>query len=169
MADGTRWLSCEEQDAWIPLVTVLLMLPGALDAQLAKDSSLTFYEYIVLAGLSDAPEEGFRVSDLAAVTSGSHPRLSQVVSRMEQRGWVERHPDPADRRATRVVLLSPGRAVLDEAAPGHVEAVRQLVFDQLTAAQVSHLRDIAYRLATALTPPDSLLDARRALGPDSDA
>ena len=38
------------------------------------------------------------VSELAAVTSGALNRRSQVVTRMEQRGWGARHPDPDDKR-----------------------------------------------------------------------
>lgn len=161
--DPTRWLSAAEQDAWIPLVTVLLMLPGALDSQLQRDAGLTFYEYVVLAGLSERGSEGLRMSDLAAVTSASQSRLSQVVSRMEARGWVERAPDPCDGRATRVQILADGRSVLETAAPRHVDNVRRLVFDQLTPAQVGHLERIALRIASTLVPPDSLIHARETL------
>lgn len=155
-----RWLTRDEQEAWIPFVPVLLMLPAALEAQLQEDSELTFYEYIVLSALSEIGGDGLRMSDLAAVTSGAPSRLSQVVSRMESRAWVERKPDPSDGRATRVHLQPGGRRILEHAAPGHVDAVRRLVFDQLTPAQVGQLRRIALRIASTLTPPDSLIHAR---------
>ena len=63
---------------------------------------------------------------------GSLPRLSQVVARLEQRGWVRRTPDTADGRYTLAILTGQGLAKVTEAAPGHVQEVRRLVFDPLT-------------------------------------
>lgn len=162
MADDTPWLDDEEINAWIPFASMLLTLPGALDAQLQRDSGLTFYEYTVLAGLSSAGDDGLRVSDLAAVTSGGLSRLSQVVTRMSTRDWVARRPDPTDGRAARVVLRPTGRKVLEAAAPGHVRTVRALVFDHLNPTQVQHLRRISERVAAAVTGPDTLIQARAA-------
>lgn len=158
--EETRWLDRDEQEAWIPLVTVLLMLPSALDAQLQRESGLTLYEYIVLSALSEIGGDGVRMSDLAAVTSAQPSRLSQVVTRMEQRDWVVRTPDPDDGRATRVILRPEGRRQLVSAAAGHVDAVREHVFDQLTPTQVHQLQRIAQRIASTLVPPDSLIHTR---------
>ena len=44
---------------------MLHRLPTALDAQLQRDSHLSFVEYYVLAGLSDQPGHRMRMSDLA--------------------------------------------------------------------------------------------------------
>ena len=140
---------------------MLLMLPNALDVQLQQDAGLTFYEYVVLAALSEAGEGGLRISDLAAVTSASQPRLSQVATRLEKRGWVARRPDPCDGRATRVALRPAGLRLLEKAAPHHADTVRRLVFDRLTASQVHHLERIAMSIASGLVPPDSLIHARQ--------
>jgi len=42
----------------------------------------------VLALLSEAPGRTLRMSALATQADGSLPRLSQVVARLEQRGWI---------------------------------------------------------------------------------
>lgn len=154
---GSQWLDHDEQEAWIPLVPVLFLLPSALDAQLQADSGMTLYEYVVLSALSEVGKDGLRVTQLAEVTSAAPSRLSQVVQRLEQRELLVRRPDPGDGRATRVHLLPAGRKVLEAAAPGHVAAVRRLVFDQLTPAQVRQLRSIAFRIASTLVPADSLI------------
>lgn len=148
--DEARRLDSDEQDAWKPLMSVLLTLPAALDAQLQRQSNLTFYEYVVLAGLEQAGDGGYRMTDLAAVTSGALSRLSQVVTRMEQRTWVARTPDPLDGRATRVVLRPEGARQLAAAAPGHVETVRRLVFDELSPTQVQQLRRVMQKISGAL-------------------
>ena len=146
-ADETRWLDGDEQAAWRPLVSVLLTLPAALDAQLQRQSNLTFYEYVVLDGLEAAGDDGYRMTDLAAATSSALSRLSQVVTRMEQRNWVARTPDPLDGRATRVVLRPEGARQLKAAAPGHLETVRRLVFDGLSPTQVQQLRRVMLKIS----------------------
>ncbi|MDW3213980.1 MAG: MarR family transcriptional regulator [Ilumatobacteraceae bacterium] len=160
--DAVRWLTDDEELAWLSLISVLMQLQPALDAQLQRDSGLSFYEYGVLASLSQVDDTvGLRMSDLAAVTNGQLPRLSQVITRMEKRAWVERCADPDDGRATRVVLLPAGTEVLDAAAPGHVDQVRELVFDQLTETQVRRLHGICRTISQALGTPPLLLDIER--------
>jgi hypothetical protein len=48
------------------------------------------------------------------------------------------------------VLTTEGFEALDAAAPGHVEAVRQSVFDPLTARQVAELGVILDRVRAGL-------------------
>src|ERR1700750_2894666 len=91
-----NWLSAEDQDTWLALVGVMIRLPGALDAQLQRDAGITHFDYQVLSALSMDPDRTIRMSVLALITEGSLPRLSQVVSRLEKRGWVRRTPDPSD-------------------------------------------------------------------------
>jgi DNA-binding MarR family transcriptional regulator len=152
-----RWLDAEEEQAWIALAGTLIRLPAALDAQLRRDAGISHFEYQVLAKLSQVADGTLRMSVLATQTEGSLPRLSQVVARLEQRGWVHRTPDPADGRATLVTLTDEGRAKGAEAAPGHVEEVRRLVFDPLTKAQSRQLREIGGRIMRAIDP-DALDD-----------
>ncbi len=150
-----RWLTAAERESWMAFVRVLIRLPQALDAQLRRDSGLSHFEYQVLAGLSDAEDRTLRMSVLAIIADGSLPRLSQVVSRLESRGWVRRTPDPLDGRSTLATLTDNGMAKLVEAAPGHVEAVRSLVLDPLTKAQVDQLGVISERIARAIDPDAS--------------
>ena len=155
-----RWLDAEEQQAWITLASVIMRLPGALDAQLQRDAGLSHFEYLVLSGLSMRPERTMRMSDLAAFAEGSLSRLSQVVGRLEKRDWIRRTPDPTDGRATLATLTDAGWEKVKAAAPGHVEEVRTLVFDSLTKAQQRQLRDIGQRIMRAIDPNDRCLTDR---------
>jgi DNA-binding MarR family transcriptional regulator len=155
-----RWLDPDERQAWLALAGVLNRLSAALDAQLRRDAGISHFEYQVLALLSEAPDRTRRMSTLAAQAEGSLPRLSQVVARMEQRGWVRRTPDPADGRYTLAIMTDDGWAKVVEAAPGHVEEVRRLVFDQLTKPQTRQLRDIGGRITRAIDRDGHIPDDR---------
>ncbi len=152
-----RWLNSEERDVWMTLVAVMMKLPGALDAQLQQDAGISHFEYMVLAGLSEAPARTRRMSDLAGFAESGLPRLSQVVSRLEKRGWVHRATDPSDGRITLATLTDEGWAKITQTAPGHVEAVCSLVFDPLTKAQSRQLGTIGKRIMTAIDPGDRCL------------
>ena len=163
-ADGDgapRWLDDCELHTWRNFGALLLRLPTELDRQLQRDSDLSLFEYFVLAGLSGAEDRSLRMSTLATWTGAQLPRLSQVASRMEARGWVSRRPDPTDGRYTLATLTDEGFAVLKDAAPGHVEQVRTLFLDPLTRTQVKQLGVIVDRLLTNLSPDAPMPRSRR--------
>ena len=137
--DGPRWLDETEQHAWRRLAAVLLKLPSELERQLQRDAGMSHFEYWVIALLSEAPDRTLRLSQLAAQANASLSRLSHVVTRLEERGWVTRQPCPDDARATLAVLTETGWRQVVAAAPGHVETVRRLVFDALDRDDVGEL------------------------------
>ncbi|MBN9108743.1 MAG: MarR family transcriptional regulator [Pseudonocardia sp.] len=143
-----RWLTDAEQQAWVAVAQLVLQLPGALDAQLQRDSGVNLFEYLTLSRLSMAPDRLLRMSALAELTGGSLSRLSNVVKRLEQRGFVRREPDPADGRFTNAILTAEGWDKVVAAAPGHVETVRHLVLDPLGPAQIAALGEIGEQLRT---------------------
>jgi DNA-binding MarR family transcriptional regulator len=145
-----RWLSGPEQEAWKAAALLMLQLPGPLDNQLRRDSGITLFEYLVLSFLSMAPGDRMRMSELARLANGSLSRLSNVVKRLEDRGWVSRAADPEDGRYTVARLTPSGRRLVTAAAPGHARAVRQLLIDPLTTAQLRILADIGHRLQATL-------------------
>jgi DNA-binding MarR family transcriptional regulator len=154
---GTRWLTDDERDAWIPLIGVLIKLPAALDAQLQRDSGLSHFEYMVLSRLSEATERTLRMSDLAILANGSLSRLSHVVTRLERRGWVRREACEQDGRYTNAVLTGEGWAKVRATAPGHVAAVRHFVVDALSPEQIGQLREIARAIMSRVVPGDDWL------------
>lgn len=128
------------------MIAVLVRLPAGLETQLQREAGLTHMGYLVLSNLSEQPDRRLPMSRLAANASASLSRLSHVVSRLEKQGWVHRERYPDDGRVQLAVLTDAGYAKIVEAAPGHAEAVRQLVFDQLTPAQVRQLEKLCEAL-----------------------
>ena len=64
-------------------------------------------EYMTMAMLGEAPQWTMRMSDLAERASSSLSRLSHLVTRLENRGYVRREADPADGRFTNAILPRP--------------------------------------------------------------
>jgi DNA-binding MarR family transcriptional regulator len=150
--DEVRWLEPDELQTWMTLAALMFKLPGALDYQLQRDSGLTHFEYLVLAGLSESPDRRRRMSDLAGFANGSLSRLSHVVKRLEKRGFVERFPSPEDGRITVAAITDAGYGELVAAAPGHVATVRQYVIDALTPEQLGQLKTIGDQILQKVDP-----------------
>src|ERR1700679_379967 len=144
-----EWLTDEEQAAWRPFVSLLQRFPALLDAQLQRDAGISNFDYMVLSQLSEAPDRTLRMSELAALASGSASRLSHVVSRLEAKGWVRREPCPGDGRFINAVLTDAGWEKVVATAPGHVAAVRELLISTLTEEEFEQLGAISARVLAA--------------------
>ncbi|MFI6318796.1 MarR family winged helix-turn-helix transcriptional regulator [Nonomuraea sp. NPDC050556] len=145
----------DQRQDWIALVKVLLVLPGALEAQLLRDSDLTLLGYMILARLDDTPDATLRMSQIATMANGSLPRTSQAISRLENRGWVRRTVISGrgqGRRFTTARLTEAGRAQLAAATPEHTALVRRLVIEP-AGDQFSALGSVAQRIVEALGLP----------------
>jgi len=147
-----RWLSPAEHSAWLGLIAVVELLPGALDGQLQRDAGISHFEYMAMAMLSEAPGRTLRMTTLAARTKSTLPRLSHVITRLVARGYVERVPCPEDKRATNAHLTDAGWEHIQAWAPGHVATVDALVIDPLSASQIEQLRDITAAILSRLDP-----------------
>jgi DNA-binding MarR family transcriptional regulator len=135
----TRWLSPEEREAWLALVSIMFTLPGSIESQLQAEADLSLAEYLVLAMLSEATDRRRRMSELATVTNTSQSRLSRIVARLERDGLVVRTGDDRDKRVVLAEITERGLEKVQEVAPGHVDHVRRTVFDRLTPEQVRQL------------------------------
>ncbi len=74
-------------------------------------------------------------------------RLSNVVRRLEQRGWMQRSPDPDNGHYTIVRLTDAGYDKVVSAAPTLVRAVRRFALDGLTATDQRALVRVAAKLS----------------------
>jgi DNA-binding MarR family transcriptional regulator len=148
----TRWLTEEEQRVWRQFLTACQSLFGGIDAQLLRDSALPHGYYEILVRLSETPGRALRMTQLAAASTFSKSRLSHAVSRLEQRGLVIREDCATDRRGQIARLTDAGMAVLEAAAPGHVEQVRRSLIDVLTPDQVRQLGEISGAMIAAAAP-----------------
>jgi len=147
-----RWLSDDEQRVWREFIAATAMLNAHLDQRLQAEAAIPHTYYGVLVALSEAPGRSLRMSELAAAVEFSRSRLSHAIARMESAGWVTRCSRDDDRRSSVASLTPEGMKVLRAAAPGHVEAVRQALFDVLSPQQVEQLGEISAAIAGKLRP-----------------
>ncbi len=76
--------------------------------------------------------------DLARFAKVEQPPMAQMLARMEWAGLIERKPDPADRRSSRVVLMEVARARLPKAVAVLLQGNREALagFTDQEAAQL---------------------------------
>ncbi|MEU2336727.1 MarR family transcriptional regulator [Streptomyces sp. NPDC006654] len=150
-----RWLNPEERRAWLAYVQFSTHLSDHLNRRLRRDAGMTHADYSLLAHLSSVEEHSLTMSELAERLKITRSRLTHAVTRLQEAGYVDRREDPASRRNQLAVLTPAGLALLERAAPGHVEAVRRVVFDALTPEQVSQFAVIGEAISAALRRMDA--------------
>lgn len=143
------WLDADEMAAWRSFVDASAAVMAAVDADLQSFAGITTGDYGVLVSLSEAESERLRMCDLAAVLHLSPSGLTRRLDGLVRSGFVERVPSAEDRRVMLAVLTPSGRALLDRAAPDHVESVRRHFIGHLTRTQ---LRDLAAALRAVDDP-----------------
>jgi DNA-binding MarR family transcriptional regulator len=144
-----RWLQPAEQASWRAYLDMTAKLTARLNKEMQDQSGISIADYSVLVQLSEHIDAKMRVLELARALGWEKSRLSHQLTRMQQRGLVERSNCNEDRRGAFIVLTDTGRATIDAAAPRHVDAVRRYVFDELSPDQVAALGDIS-RTVTGL-------------------
>ncbi len=135
-------LTPEQRETWVTYVLAHSAVLDALDRRLQRVAGLAHSHFAILQIVSQAPDRTARMSEVATALRFSPSRLSHAVQRLERDGWVQRRPDPDDGRAQLVALTDVGLARIEDIAPGHIAAVRALMFDHLTPEQVTQLNEI---------------------------
>ena len=95
------------------------------------------------------PPEGIAVSELARRANMRKQSMAEAVEQLERAGYVERRPDPSDRRARLVVLTERGEAVRSVAiAAGR--RVEERWTGLTSATEIDALRTTLQRLLSRL-------------------
>ena len=145
-----RWLDGREQRAWRSLMVMQAGISEYLERQLRARSGMSMADYEVLAHLSETPEGRLRSFALARLLRWEKGRLSQHLTRMQNRGLIRREPCLTDRRGAVVVISDKGRAMIEEAAPLTVADVRKVFIDDATPAQLDLLTELGDQVRARL-------------------
>jgi DNA-binding MarR family transcriptional regulator len=148
------WLSPDEERAWRAFRRMMVGVQAGTARDLAA-IGLSEPDYEVLSTLSEHPGRITTLHDQAAKMRWSRSRLSRHATRMEERGLLQRAPDPADGRGCLLVLTETGLDILAQAAPMHVASVRRHFIDRLTAEDLAALERAAAKVNAAGTSDEA--------------
>ena len=141
-APGTvRWLDEDEMRAWQSFLAAGALVDRRVDQQLKDAVGLSHPQYEILVRLAAAPDGELRMTELADTVLTSKSGLTYQVTQLEKAGLVARRSCPSDVRGVLAVLTEAGRRKLEQAAPGHVALVRELLIDVLTPGQLVVIAD----------------------------
>jgi len=127
--------------------------------QRAREFGLTRAQWQLLKQLFRS--EGINQAGLAERMEIEPISLCRLVDRMEEAGWIERRPDPGDRRARLLFMTDQSRAVLD--------TMRALAAEVYAEALDGLDPDEARRFAEILAHVRNNLSRRRGSDPDTAA
>jgi DNA-binding MarR family transcriptional regulator len=99
-------------------------------------TGLSRAEVGLLAALSSGPH---RITELAAREGISQPGVTQLVNRLQERGWVERRTDPQDGRVVVVAITGAGGEELERVRAEY----RALLHEEITALDDEQVETLA--------------------------
>lgn len=146
------WLNADERAAWLAVAALIVKLPAELDAQLQRDAGLSFFEYMVMAVLSEQPDRSLQMSEIARLASASLSRLSHTAKRLERQGYLRRTRCGGPGRRTTATLTQAGFDKVAEAAPGHVATVRRVLVDAVDPGELETLRVVGGAVLARIDP-----------------
>jgi len=133
-AMSSKLLSPRELRVWHAFLLMGEDVLGRVGRDIAKATGLSGPEFGVLSRLAAIGKGEMRQQELARVMTWDKSRLSHQLTRMQQRGLIERCY--AGRNSVLVVLTKLGREKLESARPVHAESVRRNLLSRLTPQQV---------------------------------
>ncbi|HVT70785.1 MAG TPA: MarR family winged helix-turn-helix transcriptional regulator [Trebonia sp.] len=140
MADNAREGNDGIEAVFSDLVRAETRLYNAVTERVKAEAGVGAGHFELLRHVRDHP--GARVADLASAFAIGVGTTSKIVDRMEKEGWIERRPNPANRRSSLLALTPAGESVVSGAEPAWRAALQDLLGravtrDQLTALSVA--------------------------------
>jgi DNA-binding MarR family transcriptional regulator len=131
-----------EVKVWVTLARVYNRMERRLGQALAAHG-LSLSQFDVLATLLHG--EGITQQELAERLLVTKGNVVGLIDRVGAAGWVERRPDPEDRRANRLYLTDAGRKLLSEVFPCHTADILA-AFGRFTEAELRQMHQLLERL-----------------------
>lgn len=152
----------EDPRDWITrVVTTWLRVHNRLERRMGEAlgvHGLTMPQFDVLATLWHG--EGITQQELAERLLVTKGNVVGLLDRISSAGWVERRPDPEDRRANRLYLTEAGRKILAESWPSQI-ALSQKVFGTLSEAELATMHGLLVRIENATRDAIQAVEEKR--------
>ena len=125
---------------------VELAVRAQLD-EIARPAGLTALQYTALTVLERHPD--LTAAHLARHSFVTGQSMADMVTALLERGLIDRHRDPADRRRLVIALTPDGRRLLDELRP-QVADLQNRMLARLSADEAKELRRLLEQCRQAL-------------------
>jgi DNA-binding MarR family transcriptional regulator len=135
-----RTLEPEEWAFWDTWMRAQRLLTRELERGLQRDCGISKAEFSVLVTLWQAVGCEMRVGELSESLDWDKSRVSHQLTRMENRGFVQRTEYGADGRRAGVGLTAEGRRAAESAVLVHGANIRRCFLDSLTGEQAEVMR-----------------------------
>jgi MarR family transcriptional regulator for hemolysin len=112
-----------DRDLVVLLYEVARIMRTKFD-QRARARGMTRAQWHILARVERQP--GLSQSELAAICEVEPITVARLVDRLEERGLLERRPDPHDRRIWRLHNLPPAEPILEEISAYRQELIHDI-------------------------------------------
>jgi DNA-binding MarR family transcriptional regulator len=101
--------------------SLVLLLFGGHQALEPFQLTIAQYDALHLLGL----EAGQRMGELSERLLTDNSKMTRIIDYLSQKGWVERRPDPTDRRAWCVFLTDAGEVQRRKATEAHQSYLKE--------------------------------------------
>lgn len=152
--DPTGWHQNSEMTPELEAYTLLRQVHSMLEMYNRYDlrgEDLTVPQFMIL---NYASRSGVPLSEISARMMCDNSNLTGIVDRLIAKGYVERRPDPNDRRVSLICLTDAGAEKLRNLRPRHHERLRKRM-RSLSEHEVKQLRALLQSLYSGLiTSPE---------------
>lgn len=149
MTTQTETSTSEQITPELEAYTLLRQVNSMMDTYNRYDlrsEELTVPQFMILNHASPA---GVPLSEISASMLCDNSNLTGIVDRLLGKGFVERRPDPQDRRVSLICLTPAGAEKLRRIRPRHHARVSRRM-RSLSASEVQELRGLLQRLFQGL-------------------
>jgi MarR family transcriptional regulator, multiple antibiotic resistance protein MarR len=137
MADNAPEGQADLDAVFTDLVRVETRLYNAVAERVRAEAGIGAGHFELLRYVRDHP--GARVADLASSFAIGVGTTSKIVDRLEKESWLERRPNPANRRSSLLALTPAGESVVSRAEPAWQAAIQEILSGAVTPDQLTAL------------------------------
>jgi MarR family transcriptional regulator, multiple antibiotic resistance protein MarR len=119
------------------LVRVETRLYNAVAERVKAETDVGAGYFELLRYVRDHPDA--RVADLASGFAIGVGTTSKIVDRLETQGWIERRPNPANRRSSLLALTPAGESAVSRAEPAWQAAIQEILGEAVTLDELKAL------------------------------
>jgi DNA-binding MarR family transcriptional regulator len=125
MADNAREDLAAFDTVFTDLVRAETRLYNAVAERVKAEAGVAAGHFEALRYVRDHPDA--RVADIASTFAIGVGTTSKVVDRLEKQGWLERRPNPANRRSSLLALTPAGESAVSRAEPAWQAAIQEIL------------------------------------------